>query len=529
MIKKIKRYIAKIDWWVFGIITASLLLLSKTFQIKFSWIDDGWNIVVARDLFRNLTHLNLNGVFGGLVESSIGRFRPVYWVWQVVVYLIGGQQSSVHYLLHAFLIVSILILVYKIILLVSNSKQVSALGSFLVLLFPLNFENWIRLGPQEPLMILFILISVYSLLKNDDYKKPVFFIVLALLTKETAVAVIPCLIVYSCFTYIINRKDLKLVKITALTIFVGLISVLINSFNRKGYSSYYSFNLLTAKYNFILYLNMLIRAFPVIWLFLTTLIFRNLRPVVNFKFTSIKLYEVRKIFFLILSLMFVAIQSPWAWVLDRYMLPSIVFGIIFVCLELNSILVFLDNQRKIKILAIIIGSIYLLQFGIVSIFKLNESITRQLHMTNNIYNMIKRISETTPNNGRLYLNFIDNDATYELLFETKIHLDLFFDRQDIVANYIEYKDVNNDYIVLSGSPLGNFPFTTDDKLSATKRIKNMESYTSIDKFMVLNNPETIARQMVKKIIRLIRNGENVNSDGLYTDYLLKDNWRIYYY
>ena len=88
---------------------------------------------------------------------------------------------------------------------------------------------------------------------------------------------------------------------------------------------------------------------------------------------------------------------------------------------------------------------------------------------------------------------------------------------------------NNDYIVLSGSPLGNFPFTTDDKLSATKRIKNMESYTSIDKFIVLNNPETIARQMIKKIIRLIRNGENVNSDGLYTDYLLKDNWRIYYY
>jgi len=499
MIKFLKN-----NLYIILLFAISLIVFVPTFNIKFSWIDDGWDILVADKI----------------VETNIGRFRPVYWLWQTVVYIIGESYSSIHYLLHYVLIFSVVFLVYKIIYFFTKSNMSSFVGALILLIFPLNAENWIRLGPAEPIMIFFVLISFYIFFTKGDIKKSVFFIVLALLTKETVIAILPAFILYYFLLLFTKKKVKNTFSYVMGILMLCSVSVLISMLNKKGYSNSYVFNILTAKYNFELYLRFIIQAFPAIILFIGTLLIRNIRPIVNFKFNKIKEFEISKFLFLMLALSFILIQSPWAWVLNRYLLPAVAMGSIFIGLEFYSL------NKKLRILVLIIISL----FAINAIVKINEQTVRQRHSTNNIYLMIKRVSEVTPKDGKVYFNFKDNDGTMEPLFESDLHLKLFFNRQDIKVDFIENLDSReSNYIVLSGTPLGSFKYTDDKDLVNDEKLKNFETFNNESKFIVFSNYETIMKQISKKIFRSVYRREKIDSSGIYTNYLLKDSWSLYYY
>lgn len=508
----------------------SLYIFIPTFDIKFSWIDDGWNIMLAKDLLVDISQFDLESIGGRIIESNIGRFRPVYWIWQTSIYILGGSNSSIHYFLHYILIISIVFLTYKIIYHFSKSHLSGFIGSVLLLVFPLNAENWVRLGPQEPLMVLFILLSLYGYFLRKNIRLSIVYMVLAFLTKETAIAVVPGIVVYSILLRITKKRDKLIVKYIFWLIVISLASLVISLLNRKGYSSSYVFDIKTTVYNFELYLGFIKNAFRASIFFVMTLLIRNIRPIINFKFKKISEYELVKIMFLSLFFLFILIQAPWAWVLSRYLLPAIVMGSIYIGLEFNSIVEYLDSHKYLKKAFYSIFCVYFIFFSISSIIKINEQIVRQKHSTNNVYLMLKRLSEVTPVDGKVYFNFVNNDATYEPLFESDLHFKLFFNRSDILVDFIENKPKNEaNYLVISGTPLGSFPYLDESNFKKDKLIKNKETYKNDNKFVVLSNLETVSKQVSKKIYHFITTGNMIDRSGIYTDYLLKDTWGIYYY
>lgn len=512
------------------LIVLSLFIFVPTFNLKFSWIDDGWDIQVARNLIDNFLKFDFVSIANSIVETNIGRFRPVYWLWQTSVYLIGGSNSSIHYFLHYLLILSIALFVYMIIFHYTKSSVSSFVGSFLLLIFPLNTENWVRLGPAEPMMIFFVIIAIYNLLVNENIKRATIFMLFALLTKETAVAVFPAFILYFLLLLITKNKTKKIFSFIVNMFILSILSVAISLLNRKGYSNSYVFSFETTLYNFGLYLKFLRQAFPTINIFVLALTLHIIRPVVNFKLSKIKEFEIVKILFLALSVLFVLVQSPWAWVLNRYLLPAVVMGSIFVGLEYHSISQFFKKYKYLNIIFNTLVFVTLTFFSLSAGLKINEQIVRQRQSTDNVYLMLKRLAEVTPENGRVYFNFVDNDATMEPLFESDLHFKLFFNRSDILIDFIENKPKNEtNYIVISGTPLGSFPYFEEAYFKKDKLVKKQEYYQNDNKFVVLSNFETVSKQVAKKLYQFVKTGKMIDGSGIYTDYLLKDTWSIYYY
>lgn len=509
---------------------SSLFIFLPTFEIRFSWIDDGWDILVAKRLIQGITTLNFELIISNIVETSIGRFRPIYWLWQTVVYAIGGSSSYIHYFLHYLLIFSICLLIYNLILYFSKSPLSSLIGSLLFIFIPINTENFIRLGPAEPIMIFFILLSLLTYFKLKNVSLSIVYMLFAFLTKETAIAIVPTFISLVIMKFVSVKKFNDELKMCVSLVCLSIVSIIISLLNRKGYSSSYVFNLNTSIYNFKLYLNLIKSAFPLGALFVTTFIIRNIRPIVNFKFKSIKEPELIKLFFLVGFICFIAIQSPWAWVLNRYTMPAIAMACIFIGLEISSLISFLNKQKHINILFIGFLVVYASIFIFYSVVSINEQIMRQRHSTENIFRILKSVAEVAPQNGKVYFNFKNNEGTMEPLFEADLHLKLFLNRQDIKVGFVE--DIgpgDKNYLIVSGTPLGSFKYIDDTKLLNNKKLIKFDSHENNSKFLVISNFKTVSKQLAKNIIKAINNRKGISTDGIYTDYLLNDNWRIYYY
>lgn len=257
---------------------------------------------------------------------------------------------------------------------------------------------------------------------------------------------------------------------------------------------------------------------------------RYVRPIVNFKFKKLRYLDQVGLFFIVGMFAFVAIQAPWAWVLDRYLLPALAMGAIFVGIEINSITVFLRKNRLLSTIWKTFLVVYLFVFSIYSVLTIYQQMVRQKHSTTNIYDILNTVSQITPKDGKVYFNFKNNDATYEPLFESDLHLKLFFGRNDIKVDFLENLPAGErGYLVVSGTPLGSFKYLDDSVLKVNKNLKSKKMYGNEDKYIVLSDFKTVVKQSAKKLYLLLFKHEKINGSGIYTDYLLKDSWIIYYY
>lgn len=523
----------KKNFEVITIFLLAFIVFIQTFALNFSWIDDGWSILVAKNLINDIKNFDLYSIAGRIFETNIGRFRPIYWLWQTLVYMIGGQSSGLHYFLHFILVFLILSIIYKITYHYSKSWQFSFLSSFIFLLFPVNAENWVRLGPAEPLMLLFTLLGLFYFFVKNSYKVSILFFTLSFFTKETALAALPAVFLYFILKRLIYKKrnnndinlSIKLIIIAGISLFISFI-------NKKGYSNSYVVDIPTIIYNFKLYLNVVLSNFKPYYLLLFSFVLINIRPIVNFRFKKIKEYEIIKLMFLALFLSFILIQSPWAWVLNRYLLPATAFASIYIGLELASIC---QNLKKNKYILYLFNMIIVLYFSIFffySLINLNQNIVRQKHLTQNLYMIFSSISKNIPEGGKVYFNFENNDATFEPLFEADLHFKLFHNRQDILVDFLENKKPKEtNYLVVSSSlhPLGTFMYLKDKDITKDKKIREVTNLTKESSFVVVSDFGTVAKQLVKKVYNYLKNQEKIDGSGIYTEYLLRDTWRLYYY
>jgi len=138
--KKIKQY-----WQV--VLLFSIWLLISVFNTKIYWmlIDDGYNIWFVRNLFLQIKNFNITSISDMLLEST-GRFRPIYWFYHMIVWLIGKNNFVVHRIGHVMIFGFILFFIYSILTKITKSKNIAFIGSSLFLIIPVNFENWARIG-----------------------------------------------------------------------------------------------------------------------------------------------------------------------------------------------------------------------------------------------------------------------------------------------------------------------------------------------------------------------------------------------
>jgi len=523
-VKKIFNNLKK-SWTVIILFLAWLPITFFNTKIYWMLVDDGWDIVFTRTLFEKLSGLNITGFFSQLLESG-GRFRPIYWMYHMTVWLIGGNSFQFQHFAHMLVIGVTVFFIYLIVKELTRSISVAFFAALFYLLTPLNTENIMRLGPQEPILAMFLAILFYLLIKGENIILPSIIAFLAIFTKETSVAMLPVLIFYFLYArknkFVKNSKQSLYLLITACA--SAAVLVLITFLTRSGYSTNYYFDAYMLLGNLMVYFKELTKntlylfpAIPIIYLI--RIAFASVRRQRIF-ITKIDLFEF---LFFVAFLGFFAIQLPWKYALTRYLMPTIFFLTVFSftevhwCFKLINTYRYIYKHNRIFIFLTMFIGIYVFSlWGIDVISKEMSSIST--------YDVFKKMSGY-PRDTVILMNMKPGESTIELVDEIQIHLSEFWGRGDIKSQYLDLQNLPKDNYVIVDS--NQFPraYTREEINSLYKN-----KYTSINKISkrpVITTPIEIIKQTLKKTINLLVYKKLFTAEGIYTYYYNYSNWYFY--
>ena len=500
------------------------------FNTKIYWmlVDDGWDVVFSRTLFEKLSSINLAGFVSQLLETG-GRFRPVYWMYHMWVWLIGGNSYQFHHFAHMLVIGITVLFIYLIIKELTHSKYVSFFAALFYLLTPLNTENVFRLGPQEPLLAMFLGITFYLVIKGQKIFLPCLIVILAIFSKETAVAILPVLFFYYIYgkknKLVGNKKQSSYLWTTACISSVVLI--LTTFLRRGGYSSNYSFDLSMWFDTLLIYIkelsNNTLYIFPLFSIIYLTRTVARLFKRQKMIASKLDLFEF---LFFAGFFCFLVIQLPWKYALTRYLMPSIFFLTLFIFTEvyivhrlLSRIKLSRQYRQVFKYLLVFAGIYISLIWGIVLIYK--EAAYSPL-LSPGVFAKMAGY----PKNTTILMNMLEGEATIELVYETQAILSEFWGRSDLKVEYLDVQNLpkNNHVVVDSDQFLRKYPTETVDTLYKSE----FTSIQGVSRGLVMTTPLGLIKQSMKKLIDLILYGYRLNSNGLYTFYYNAINWDFYY-
>jgi hypothetical protein len=489
-------------------------------------VDDGEGVVFARTLFEKISSLNFVGFFSQLLETN-GRFRPVYWFYQMVVWFVGRNSYQFHHFAHMLVIGTGMLFVYLIVRQLTNSRWLSFFASLFFLLTPLNTENLFRLGPQEPLMLVFLGLFFLLLIKGRRLLLPCLVLVLAIFTKETSIAVFPILFFYYVYgrqsNIVKNKKQGLYIWITVCV--SVLVMILTTLLQRGGYSTNYSFNTVAILDNMTIYFKELTDN--------TSLIF-PLIPFIYIVRIGVGLIKKRNIFdskldlfefvFFAGFILFLGIQLPWKYALVRYLMPAGYFLILFSFIEIYSSLKilrkfkFVKNHKRILIVFLTLIAFYAFALmGLDVVLKASSSVSN--------YGAFKRMAEY-PKNTILLMNMREGESTMELVYETQVHLSEFWGRGDIKVEYLDWQNLPTGKYIIADSD--QFPRAVP-RAELNKRFNN--KFTFVDnnsRRLVLTTPLELIKQAVKKVVQYLIYKKQITGDGIYAYYSNYSSWYFFH-
>jgi hypothetical protein len=498
--------------------------------MEFWWVDDGWDIFIAQKILDSIGHFNLEWL-DIIFNESGGRLRAMYWIYQATEHLIGGNNPTLHFLVHYLVILGAALLIFRIVLYLTKSGLSAFFASILYVLIPLNTENIFRLGPQEPLLGLFLAVSIYYLLKNKTYSS-ILFLLFAILTKENGFVLwIPVLFYYLAKRIVLKTRDKSLEKYTLWGIIFTIPVILNTLLRRGGYSGFYTFEIDKIMSHFISYISLINEAFsPLLVIFVTTFLFRSFVIFRNGKHKKYGEGLLRQAMFLLMFFALIVVQSPWAYVLNRYVMPATIGLVIFMGMELIGIINYLVQTKKSKILPLLtaVFAIYLISFLWINTAHVFLSGQLSAHQTSFIQSLYKSLAKEVPANGVVLLNFREVDSTKELVIETGMHLDLLYNRSDIKVDYLDLNELPNaDYIIV-GTPQVPEQYTNEQIEKNVKNYRKDEGLAKNDKYLILTTPANLFKQIIKKTYKLVAHKTPFTSEGIYTYYISQDYWYRYY-
>jgi hypothetical protein len=174
------------------LLIAVLLMVPRLLNPQFGLYDDGRMLVTAD----KITH----GTWYTGLDSIEGRFRPVYWLWFSLSYLVGGKNPFWFYLANTLALVFLTAGLIFLVGAVGGSRFQAGLAGFIFILSGPVPESFLTLK-GDVIQLVWMLLSFAALPLAIHAKRPVGKILgitlttlpllLADLTKETALALLP--------------------------------------------------------------------------------------------------------------------------------------------------------------------------------------------------------------------------------------------------------------------------------------------------------------------------------------------------
>lgn len=507
---------------------AIVLLVISIPNIFIEWmlIDDAYNIKFITQLNQKIFSLQIVPFIEQLLEAN-GRFRPVYWIYQWIIYLFAGKNFIAMRVGHVLIFALITYLIYKFVRKLTQSDLVALSGSLLFLLTPLNTENLLRIGPQEPLVAVFSLVAIYLLIFSDRYYKySAVFVFLALYSKESAIALLGSVFVIFLLRNSIFEREKKKLYTRKLLIFSALSSLalfLITQSIRGGYSTNYSVNFSQIFENVAFYLDKLVLYLDV---FLPLAAWGLLADLYKF-FKNKSLTKKQHISFISLTtfFFFFVIQLPWKYALERYLLPASAFLIVFLSMEIHTFLEFVASRvsKKWRLAVYLFFAAYLFYFVFLNLLSVFNR-TRDHHLyTMAITDTMKYLAEHTSRNGEVYLDLEKGEHTMEYVVEVDLHLSEFYARGDVEVYYLEKDDLASSGMVVSSDIAAN-----KYGLEELKEVIDQEpvEIKTSGEMIVLSTPLNIIKQTIKKVPSLLA-GRWPGWEGVYTTYYKEHVWYVF--
>lgn len=575
--KNITQFKSLFGWQEVVLLLSIAVILIPTLFVQWMIVDDGMSIAMAEQINNSLKNWNIHGLLDALTENEGGRFRPAYWLYYWVSYLVSGYNVLGYRIIHALVIAATVYIVFIIIKLLTSSKTVALFSSFLFLFTSHNVENWFRLGPQEPLVTFYIALSIYLLLKQIESKRqfgkkqdnkvvPYKFLIitslaLAYLTKETTVALLP----FASMLYFLGRcyknklsgnfTDNKInnysgnifqqynslffyLKVNVLFTVATLAAAL--PIRLQGsYSSNYSVTLVGIISSAEKYIDGIFISYGFLpWVLIGSFILFTLH--FKSKNSKLPLYYIQ-LAMLSGAISFFLMQLPWAYVMGRYMEPLLFFLVIVWGIEIARIVKYLQQYNKINIKieflywkdkfsvrmsSIIIATslFYLFTFtynNIMPIYNYGYSVIKG---SNNIKQLFTFVAKETNSDSTVFLNLEKGDGTIEVLVESEFHLHYLYNKRNLNIKYLE-ENYNNELrkgdMVLSALTGSNYFEYSESELLKNKNVHVAKKVAYTDgAFNLLPIP-------YKSLIRVLFLGQSLDLLKIW-DYSFSNNtWTVY--
>jgi hypothetical protein len=505
------------DWWAMGLISLVVVIMYLPARfMEFSWVDDGYVFYASKQLLDNLAGGKFGDVWFFLTEYGF-RFRPVYWFWQAVNYLLSGYDPQLHYFWHFVMLLMIALLLFKITRKYCQSSSLGLFASLLFMVSPVNAENWYRLGPQEPLVVLLILISVIIWQK---FNKPLLgggVFLLAILTKEPVFAfLIPFIIVYLYQLITKHKRDQDIEKYVILGTFGFCLIMLPRLFGQIITSPDYQINLPVVWGNFIGYIGLLHRGFSP-YLEILFLVFcarwlwwwRNHRKNVP---GSLCLSGIC----LLITVSYLLVLSPWRYVIYRYLLPATLPLVIFLGLQLEAIF-----KRFGKVALGIFMGLFLIQqsYSLLTVYHIG---VYAANTTRTVQALYRHVAKTAGQDSYLLLN-LPNDL--ELTFEAEIYLHKYYNRPDIKVIFFNDKQLPEGPIILATTTLLT-PVYTEAQIASVGIRFSQEDIVIDDYLPMFTSPRYLVPRVIKNITMKVVKKQPFTLDGIYSTNKISNSWNL---
>lgn len=533
----------------FGIVLVFVLIVGVgTLSINWSMVDDGKSAEISQHLTNSINNLDISGFINNLLEPEYGRFRPLYWIYLWSTFIFFGSSAFLHHLFHLFLFVLSSFVIYKISTELFEEKFVGIIAGLMFAVDSFSIENWYRLGPQEPMVLIFLLLSfvLYRKFENVRNLKLLvlsdILIIVAFLFKETVIAYIGVLLFIAIAGYL-TEKNRNLVKIKIINSLLMIIVMLgirffaTSIYPTSGYASLYMFDIGTIVANFKLFMNMIFRGYsPLMLILLASFLIRVVTLIVKkgFTFTIKKYYW--NLFFFVWFICFLLIQTPWSFAFGRYLQVAFVGLFIFMAAEFSSLLaninwLLVENTKKLKRLdlfvALLISKIFLfLLFTVIIVYHLvvdMNYIVWVKGVSDFDGSMMSNVLTYAKNHRKVFLNADYRDGPLEIYYGIGWHIKYIYKIDNFNFDYVPSEPTFKvgDLVLMHGEKPTIEEKDLIDRNGMSKSISNVSKIDTINLF----TPSILLKSIPSKIINF--SVESGKDPKFYSSASYTYEWKIY--
>lgn len=520
-----KRILSKYPFLI--VLVAVLLIGLPSLKMGWALVDDGKSAEISHLLSKSVSEFDFTSFWNNLLEPDSGRFRPTYWLYLWVTFLVGGKNVHIHYLFHLVVFILNSWFIYKLVGL-SGYKKAGVLAALFFIFDWRLLENWYRLGPQEPLQIMLLLGSLYFYFvfrKKIKRKLLVYsfvFLAIAFFYKETSLAYI-AIPLYLFFADAIGKAKRYLKYDALYLVFSFFLGVLARGYpsivySQKGYSSLYDISTSMIFNNLENYLVMLRSGYSP----LLEILFAYFLIVFIIDTASGGLRKIENKYFfhglwLVWFFSFFIIQLPWGFTIGRYLQIALIGLFIFFAINIRGFQEFIiEVMRKKEVIKrldvywflgsfrVVLPLLVIVTFLYQTIMSINY-IQWSLKISEFNKSFIQAIAKNTSSNGNVYLNadYINNPPL-ELYMEIDWHLDYLLDRSDIVYDYFpeHYKQKKGDVILYHTSE----PLIPHEKLQENFNVRLVDSEAITVNSLVLTAPLGFYKESLNTCLYITKEG-----------------------